>query len=100
MISDTMVFLLLLVALAVGYFSGYHNAFRRGWYTAQAEGLIDYPLINVHMELVRDDIYRFYYILDDAFIMQGTIEECSEYLLGEVDEDDIRKIIFAKLPPK
>ena len=55
------------------------------------------PLINVSMEHIRDDIYRFYYMLDGSFIIQGTVAEASAEILGEVDEGDLRKIIFAKV---
>ena len=94
---DWFIFIVTLISVFVGYSVGYARGSKFGWYLAQTEGILDYPLINVSMEHIRDDIYRFYYMLDGSFIIQGTVAEASAEILGEVDEGDLRKIIFAKV---
>ena len=94
---DWFIFIVTLISVVVGYSVGYARGSKFGWYLAQTEGILDYPLINVSMEHIRDDIYRFYYMLDGSFIIQNTITKTSAEILGEINKRNLRKIIFAKI---
>lgn len=93
---DWITFIAIFICVAVGWTIGYGLGFKSGWIVGAATLLANHPLINVKMEHVDGDIYRFYYVLDDSFIIQGTIDDCSRKVLGEVKEGDPRKIIFAE----
>ena len=97
---DWFLFCAIVSGVAVGWIVGWGFGFKKGWISGAARMINDHPLINVKMEHVSGDIYRFYYVLDDSFIIQGTIDECSRKVLGEIEDGDIRKIIFAEFSPK
>ena len=94
---DWHTFIAIFVGVVGGSIFGYGSGLKQGWIAGAAKMITDYPLINVEMERVSSDTFRFYYVLDNSFILQGTIDECSRKILGdEPDEDDPRRIIFAE----
>ena len=86
--DNYIVFLFILVGTAVGWMVGYKSGHQAGYIMANMDGLFDSPIINVEMDSVGENTYLFYHLLSGEFIIKGSVQDCNDRILEEIERDN------------
>jgi hypothetical protein len=93
-LTDLTLFVFLLLAVVIGWTTGYYKGLITGYNYAKSEEIDKYPVANVYFyDTDKEDEYSFVNMVTGEFITSGSFNECIEKLKSK---DTSKLVVFSK----